>query len=33
MKPELNTDADIAIDGLNVDFEITQFTSAQRTVS
>jgi hypothetical protein len=33
MKPEINTDADIAVDGLVVDFEITQFTSAQRTVS
>jgi len=33
MKPEISTDVDVAVDGLNVDFEITQFTSAQRTVS
>ena len=33
MKPELDSSVDVAIDGLNVDFEITEFTSAQRTSS
>jgi hypothetical protein len=33
MKPDLTNDVDIAVDGLNVDFEITQFTSAQRTIA
>lgn len=33
MKLELNTNVDQAVDGLNVDFEIIEFTSAQRNQS
>ena len=33
MKPELDMNVDQAVDGLNVDFEVIGFTSAQRTAS
>ena len=33
MKPEVNSNADTAVDGLNVDFEVIGFTSAKRTAS